>query len=366
MVRAVSPTALAVRAALCGVLAGCSSAQPATTAGDASTVPDGWTPYSAKCVGAAVPPTTIECTGLYENVATRTIAPGIRAYAPAVPLWSDFAEKKRWIWLPPATKIDATDPNDWIFPVGTKLFKEFARDGRRVETRMWQKVKDGYWVRATYAWNAAETEATSAPGGDIPWSSDGGVYHIPTGDECDQCHHGRTDNILGFEAVSLGLDGATGLTLAQLVAEKLITPVPASTKLTVGDDGTGVAAPALKWLHINCGVPCHNDNSNSTAYGSNMRLRLDPTLLDGRPSTSFPARETTMGMLANNPMWNTEPRITPGDPAQSLLVKLITSRGTNNPAANQMPPIASNIVDETDTPLVIDWISKMTPIGDGG
>jgi hypothetical protein len=48
------------------------------------------------------------------------------------------------------------------------------------------------------------------------------------------------------------------------------------------------------------------------------------------------------------------------------MVKLITNRGTNNPAANQMPPIASYIVDETDTPKVVDWISKMTPLGDAG
>ncbi len=143
------------------------------------------------------------------------------------------------------------------------------------------------------------------------------------------------------------------------MAEQLITPPPARTSLIVGDDGTGVAAAPLAWLHINCGVSCHNANSNSTAYGSGMLLRLDPTLLDGRSSAGFDSRTTTLGQLANNPMWTGQTRIVPGDPSHSLLVKLITNRGTDNPVANQMPPIASSLVDTTDTQAVIEWIRTM-------
>jgi hypothetical protein len=140
----------------------------------------------------------------------------------------------------------------------------------------------------------------------------------------------------------------------------------ASTSLSVGDDGTGVAAASLEWIHVNCGVTCHNDNPRSAAYGSDMRLRLDPLALDGGPSTNFPTRTTTLGMLANNPMWNSEPRIEPGDSAHSLLVKLITNRGTDNPASNQMPPIATSLVDPTDTQAVVAWIDKMPPLPDAG
>jgi hypothetical protein len=343
------------------LLACSSGSAPASAGADAAA-----SPYAAECANAAVPPTQIECTGLYTDVATKTIAPGIRPYAPAVPLWADFATKLRWIYLPPGTTIDTTDPNDWTFPVGTKVWKEFTRDGKRVETRLWQKVQPTYWVRTTYAWSADELTATMSGGGDIPWSSDGGLYHIPTGEECDQCHRGRTDHLLGFEQVSLGLAGATGLTLAQLTQEHLLSPPVASTSLSIGDDGTGLAAAPMAWLHINCGVSCHNDNSNSTGYGSDMRLRLDVTLLDGGPSTDFETRTTTIGMLANNPMWNSEPRIDPGNSGQSLLVKLITNRGTDNPAANQMPPIATYIVDTPDSDNVIAWINKMAPLADAG
>ena len=319
-------------------------------------------PYAAECVGAAVPPTSLKCTGLYTNIVTKELAPGIHPYAPAVPLWADYAEKSRWIYLPPGTKIDASDPNEWVFPDGTKVWKQFSRDGKVVETRLFHKVHQGFWVDATYAWNADLTEATNSAGGDMPWGTDGGIYHIPTPDECLQCHKGRDERILGFEQVSLGLAGASGLTLAELVKQQLITPVPSRTDLIVGDDGTGAAVAPLKWLHVNCGVTCHNDNSNSTAFGASMRLRLDPTLLDGRSSVNFPSRLTTIGMRATTPSWSGQPRIVPGDPSHSLLIELITNRGTNNPVANQMPPIATNLIDPTDTTLVQDWIRQMPPL----
>jgi hypothetical protein len=317
-------------------------------------------PYAAECAGSTVPPSSLKCTGLYSDIVNKVIAaPGVRAYTPGVPLWADFATKQRWIFLPPGTKIDATDPNEWMFPVGTKVWKEFSRDGKRVETRLWQKVQEGFWVRTTYAWNADDSEAIVSAGGDLPWGTDGGIYHIPTPDECDQCHRGRTDRILGFEQVSLGLSGAMGLTLPELVAEQLISPVPARTSLTVGDDGTGAAAVPLAWLHINCGTTCHSENANSTAYGAGMRLRLDPTQLDGRSSADFLSRTTTLGAPATTPAWLGQPRIVPGDPSHSLLVELITSRGKDNAVGNQMPPIDTNIVDTTDAQNVIDWIARM-------
>jgi len=323
-------------------------------------------PYAAECAEAASPPvTSLVCTGLYSDILTKAIAPGVRAYAPAVALWADNADKGRWIYLPPGTTIDATDPDEWTFPVGTKVWKQFSRDGIVVETRMFQKTMPNYWVRTTYAWNADLTEAIMSPGGNITLPGDAGVYHIPTADECDQCHKGRNDHLMGFEQVSLGLQGATGLTLPELVAEKLITPAPKLVDLTVGDDGTGRAVPSMKWLHINCGVSCHNDNSNSTAYAAGMNLRLDPTLLDGRSSAGFGARTTTLDVRANNPMWSGQIRIIPGDPTDSLLYKLITNRGTSNSVNDQMPPIATFIVDAEDTMAVGMWIGAM-PAADGG
>jgi len=343
-------------------------------ASDDASIPSGEGDPAPACPGAAEPPSTLSCTGLYADIVGKTLAAGVRSYQPAIPLWSDGAQKARWIQLPPGTRIDASNPSEWTFPVGTKVWKEFSRNGRRVETRLFQKIDSGpppYWVHATYAWNADESEAFTSGGGDITLAADGGTYHIPTFGECEQCHNGRTDHILGFEQISLGLTGAQGLTLSELVSEGLIAPVPTQTSLTIGDDGTGAAAAALGWIHINCGVTCHNANSTATAYGAGMLLRLDPALLDGRQVTisGFDPLRTTIGVPARSPGW-IQPvqwtRIVPGDPSDSLLVQLISNRGTNNAVSGQMPPIATSVVDTTDVTKVVEWVASMPAAIDGG
>lgn len=308
------------------------------------------------CADAATPPSTLECAGLYADFASQTLSPNAQPYAPAVPLWSDGATKERWIELPAGQAIDATDPNEWTFPIGTKVFKQFTYQGKRVETRLFQKVAANTWVHATYAWNADNTATTISYGATVPVDDDGGTWIIPTPDDCDSCHRGRSDRILGFEQVSLGLEGATGLTLLQLVVQDLITPPPALVNLKVGDDGTGLDAPALSWLHINCGVSCHNANENAQAYGAGMHLRLDPTLLDGTPPTStWDPLQSTIDVLCVSGSVAGQPRIVPGDPSSSVVVQLMSMRGTL-----QMPPIASRFVDTTDVAAVADWIQHLS------
>jgi hypothetical protein len=262
--------------------------------------------------------------------------------------------------LPAGSVIDNSDPNEWSFPVGTKVWKEFSVGGSRIETRLWQKADVGYWVDATYAWNSDESAALQSPGGDILLGTR--TYHIPTPDECQNCHRGRTDRILGFEQVLLGLAGSTGFNLDQLITQHRLSNPPTVTPLIIGDDGTGLASPALAWLHVNCGVTCHNQNSNATAWSTGMFLRLDATLLDGRSVSGFDSLVTTVGVAAVTPAWHGQPRISPGDPTHSLLYKLISERG----AGEQMPPIASNFVDEADIPLVQAWIDKLPVPAAGG
>src|SRR5438132_1116401 len=86
-------------------------------------------------------PGTLFETGLCVDHACMQISPGVHAYSPRFALWADTASKRRWIYLPPGTQIDTTDMDHWLFPTGTKLWKEFTRDDAngmpvRVETRL--------------------------------------------------------------------------------------------------------------------------------------------------------------------------------------------------------------------------------------
>ena len=326
--------------------------------GGAADAPDG---AADPCADAGVPASTLACTGLYADFATKEVAGNALAYTPSSPLWSDGAQKQRWIELPPATQIDISNPDEWTFPVGTKLFKEFRVDGKRVETRMFQKAASNYWVYATYAWNSDDSAATINFGGPVAVGDGGTTWNIPTNDDCDECHRGRQDRILGFEQVGLGLPGAQGLTLAQLAEMGLVTPAPANVSLTIGDDGTGLDALTLGWIHVNCGVTCHNANPQAAGYGAGMLLRLDPTQLDGTPpnAATWDILSTTIDVPCVSGSLVGQPRIRPGNAAGSVIYQLIDQRG-----ALQMPPIASVEVDTGDVAVVASWIQSM--VVDGG
>jgi hypothetical protein len=61
-------------------------------------------------------------TGLYADTAAGTLAPGVSAFTPQFALWSDASTKQRWLYLPPDSKIDTTDMDNWVYPVGTKFW----------------------------------------------------------------------------------------------------------------------------------------------------------------------------------------------------------------------------------------------------
>jgi hypothetical protein len=116
--------------------------------------------------GATAPPTTpqtLQETGLYADFAELRVDPGHLAFAPQYPLWTDGATKRRWISLPPGTAIDASDPDAWVFPAGTRLWKEFSFAGARVETRYLERKADGQWLYAAYVWSQDATRRRSRP-----------------------------------------------------------------------------------------------------------------------------------------------------------------------------------------------------------
>ena len=63
------------------------------------------------------PPATLSGTGLYSDLSTQTLADGVRSFAPTYQLWSDGAQKSRWVKLPPCGTIDTSDMDHWMLPL---------------------------------------------------------------------------------------------------------------------------------------------------------------------------------------------------------------------------------------------------------
>ncbi len=157
---------------------------------------------------APVAPRLLSQTGLYGADGV-TIDSRNRSFSPQYPLWSDGALKRRWVRLPEGSSIDVGDINHWDFPVGTRFWKEFEFGGRRIETRfLWKATRDR-WVFASYAWNAAQTDAVLAPDegiANVAEVAPGKMHSIPGVAECRSCHDSARTEIMGFDALQLSDD----------------------------------------------------------------------------------------------------------------------------------------------------------------
>src|SRR5262245_60459589 len=95
---------------------------------------------ASAAIGAPVTPLPqrLSETGLFVR-GSNEVRADVIAFSPQYPLWSDGTRKRRWIYLPAGTSIDAAQVDAWEFPVGTKLWKEFGY-GDRIETRLVERL----------------------------------------------------------------------------------------------------------------------------------------------------------------------------------------------------------------------------------
>lgn len=324
---------------------------------------DGPTPDNAVLTDAPIDgdpnhPLTLMDTGLCLNASCTQVSPDVKPFTPQYTLWSDGATKKRWIYLPPGTKIDTTDMNFWKFPVGTKVWKEFTRDGVRVETRLMMKLladdtTPGAWFFASYAWNASQDATTEAtPTGMM--NANGTQHDIPSRSQCRRCHENTPGRVLGFQAMSLDFQGATGeLDLDDLASMNLLTTNPPAAGTVGGPHfpvpGTAVDKAAFGYMHANCGG-CHNPTS-AVFSTTTLELRLDTTKLAS--VNVVPARVTTVNV--NGTVGGlTGPIVKPNDTANSVII--IRTNATTSPP--KMPEIGTEIVDPAGQAALTAWINQ--------
>jgi hypothetical protein len=312
----------------------------------------------------AVLPADLRCTGLYGDWTTRELACGVQGYGPAYALWSDGATKQRYVSLPVDTKVDVTNPDGFQFPVGTSFWKEFTLpSGKLAETRLLRKVDAG-WIYTSYVWSEDQTTAVQNNDG-VPNLYDSG-HTVPSRTECKNCHAGRPDYVLGWDAFLLG-PGATGITREALVERGLVDwqgrADGAPNPLTVTAPGDEVERAALGYLHANCGVSCHNETAPALGRETGLFLNLDVTHLDSVQAS--PAFTTGNGRTPspNAPISSlTAPSsgpfvdLAPLDTERSLVLVRMQVRGTEA----QMPRTATNKIDEDGVAKVKAWILHMT------
>jgi hypothetical protein len=298
-------------------------------------------------------------TGLFADAAAQRLGSGVALYEPNFALWSDGADKRRWVALPPGGWIDSSDMNHWRLPIGARVWKEFSLDGVRLETRLIERYgsgKDDYWMGA-FVWQEDQADALLVEDGERDVL--GTPHDAPSTRECNSCHAGEPGRVLGFSALQLArpdeeveVDGADvgPVTLERLVADGQLS-APPERGVHYGPPGDETTAAALGYLHANCGH-CHNPWAAPWSI-THMLLRLDvedATVEDsgvfqsivGQPLDHFQAPDFSQ-------------RVVPGAPEQSAILARMAARSSRM----QMPPLATEEADSSGLDSVTRWVAKL-------
>jgi uncharacterized repeat protein (TIGR03806 family) len=298
-------------------------------------------------------PASLGQTGCFDPGDPRLPLPALIPYAVNVPLWSDGADKDRWLALPDGAQIQVTEDGDWDLPPGAVLIKTFRLAGRRIETRFFVRHPDGAWSGYTYEWNDAGTDGRLLDEGSHRKRVGDRDWHFPSRAECNNCHTSEAGHSLGLETAQLDRffdypGGVRAHQLATLVHLGLFAAAPAGEGRRAalpepGDAGAALEARARGYLHANCSN-CHRPGVGNS--GS----------LDLRFATAFAATrscdaEPLKGSLGYGPHMRI---IAPGRPEDSMVVVRMRLLGSG-----RMPTIASLRVDEAGVALLSAWISSL-------
>ena len=305
----------------------------------------------AAITGAAFPKALSEFA-FFQDARDQHPSARVYPYALNTPLWSDGAEKLRFIYLPEGTQLVVDGEGLLKFPVGAAIIKTFAfgeGEARRlIETRVLLHRADG-WVALPYRWNAEQTEATLAlAGGRLDLVTPAGEtisYAIPNKNQCKGCHAkdgqvipiGPKVRNLSIKWMAQMLDGG---------ALDRLPPGGATMPVLAGYSDKGPVEPfARAYLDVNC-AHCHQPGGGASNSGLDLRWeQTDPHAI------GILKRPVAAGRGAGGHDFS----VLPGQPDKSILLYRMDSA---EPGI-AMPELGKASVDRQGVAVVRRWIAEM-------
>jgi uncharacterized repeat protein (TIGR03806 family) len=300
--------------------------------------------------GAPLFPDLLSQTGCVDPSDATHMAAGLVPYGTNVQLWSDGADKRRFLAIPDGTtvKVDPTS-GDFELPEGSVAVKEFAIDGKRIETRLLRRHPGGEWTATTYEWNDAQTDAVLLEHAKEKVLPNGQTWTFPGQIQCFQCHTDVAGRSLGLETLQLNGDFQYGPGQNENQVTKLSAigyfdhSLDAATlpRLPHIDDTTApVEDRARAYLHANCSY-CHRA-SGPTESLMDLRFGLPLAAVKScQPAISYDVADTKI--------------IAPGDPQHSALYLRMSELNSLS-----MPPLGKRKVDTAALAVMESWIRGRT------
>jgi len=336
-------------------------------------------------------PETLSAWGQFVRTGeTIALSEGVTPYDLNTPLFTDYAQKFRTIWMPEGAAAGYRDGEVLDFPVGTVITKTFyypegasgavlkssgAPQGERldlsavrlIETRLLIRDADG-WRALPYVWNADESDAVLMRGGaverltlaDADASPRDFAYIVPDANQCAGCHavNNTTRRIepIGPKPRNLNKayafdDGARNQ-IARLIEQGRLINAPDLSEIprlaNWRDASEPLNARARAYLDVNC-AHCHNPwgPADTSGLHLNVEAPVGPNL--GLCKPPIAAGRGSGGLRFS---------LVPGAPERSILLHRMIS---DEPDV-MMPEIGRALAHAEGVALIEAWIGSL----DGG
>jgi len=291
--------------------------------------------------------------GFFTDSAGQVPAANVTPYRLNTPLYSDGAEKLRFLYLPDGASAAANGGGLIDIPVGGALIKTFAfgegADRRLIETRVMLHREDG-WLALPYKWNDDQSEAKLAiAGARVNITAPGGEdisYRVPNKNQCKECH-GLDGAVVPIGPKARNLSHGW---LETLAGQGLLDIVPAKADtMPMWEDRsakeTPVDAAARAYLDVNC-AHCHQPGATASNSGLDLRWEQDERRAIGINKRPVAAGRGSAGLMFD---------IVPGQPNRSILLH----RMRNEEPGVAMPELGKATIDHEGVAIVERWIRGM-------
>lgn len=292
-------------------------------------------------------PATLAEFGFFTDPRAQKPGGGVEPYRLQTPLWSDGAEKLRFVYVPAGKQAKAQGEGLLDLPVGAALIKTFKLGGRLIETRVLLHRAEG-WVALPYRWNAEQTEARLVLAGariDLVTPQGQAIsYAIPNKNQCKECHalSGAVTPI-GPKARNLS---ATWLAMMKRTGRLDAVPKVAN-RVPLWEERAAVspAAAARGWLDSNC-AHCHNPGGSASNSGLDLRWEQSDPIKLGILKRPVAAGRGSGGLAFD---------VVPGHPGKSIMLYRMGSLE----GGISMPELGRSSIDPDGQAAVAKWIAGM-------
>lgn len=320
-----------------------------------------------EAITAKRPPRLLSEFGFFQNMEVQTPSERVLPFSINTPLFSDFADKLRFAYIPDGKSAFYDDREAFLFPVGSALIKTFAypKSGgsglRLVETRVLLK-KDSGWDAWAYLWNDDQTDAVRLVAGkklQMTISTPTGeevafTYAVPNKNQCKGCHSVNGEiSPIGPKARNLNgsfdYPDGTANQLERWLALGILEGAPDKASWSRAPDWLDEQAPlderARAWLDVNC-AHCHRREGPASNSGLFLTWHEDDPVALGINKRPVAAGRGSAGM---------EFSIVPGRPEASIMFYRVNS---TEPGV-MMPELGRSLADHRAVDLLRDWITSL-------